>query len=125
MGDEDFELEPDDRRRFPRLRAPILYRDASIFGPRRPVLDASLGGVRIYSDDPIRLGRRLDVELLLPPAVPVRAVAKVAWVQSLSGGAPAAFEVGITFLSFPAEHVGALRAALESPEDSASAGTAG
>ncbi len=86
------------RRRFPRLKAPVFCRSARFRTARRPVVDIGLGGLRVFSDETFEPGERLDVELFLPNAVTLRALMKVAWVAAQPSGAPASFDVGMELL---------------------------
>ena len=87
----------DDRRRFPRLNVPMLYRPLRLLGPRKPAQDVSRGGIRVYTDDPLELGARLEIELFLPEqslTVDVR----VAWLRELVDQ-DARYEAGLEFLA--------------------------
>ncbi|MBS2022792.1 MAG: PilZ domain-containing protein [Deltaproteobacteria bacterium] len=92
-----------DRRKFPRLKAPVLCRPAGLllrlFAPsqERRAIDISLGGMRIFSDDPVKQGQRLELELFLPSGPNVVCKAEVAWVEELPKDAPARYDVGIRF----------------------------
>ena len=92
-----------DRRRFPRLAAPLFARPARMrridkqWDQQQPVLDASLGGVRIYSDDEHKVNKPLDLELILRDGTSVLCTARVAWTHALPKGGVARFEVGLAF----------------------------
>ena len=93
------EPETTEKRRFPRVKAPIFFQTPRIRDEQRPVLDVSLGGLRVYSDDPFEVGERLQLELLLPPnGQEVSALARVAWIKRLPDDAPAVFDVGFELL---------------------------
>lgn len=89
---------PSDRRRFPRLAAPLYARPARL---RRvdwqQVLDASLGGVRIYSDEEFSAKIPLELDLFLKDGTTLSCVARVAWTKKLPVDAVARFEVGLAF----------------------------
>ena len=89
-----------DRREFPRLKAPVLCRPAGfllrLLQPRQAI-DISLGGVRIYSDDPVKVGSRLELDLFLPGDANATCKAEVVWVEELAPGAPALYDVGLRF----------------------------
>lgn len=91
----------EERRRYPRIQAPILYRAARLFGPRRKVSNISLAGVRIFSDEPLKKGKRIEIELFLSEEKSVVAVARVIWSESLPSGAEAAYDVGLEFVDLP------------------------
>src|ERR1700694_2528947 len=56
-----------DRRRYPRIAAPVYYRPAgpNFLHHRRAPKDVSLGGMRVYSDEEMSVGTPLEIELLL------------------------------------------------------------
>jgi c-di-GMP-binding flagellar brake protein YcgR len=87
------------RRRYPRVAAPVFYRPA---GPeflhhRRATQDVGLGGMRAYSDEHISVGTRLEIELLLDETTSVRCWARIVWIESLPSGSGAAYDVGLEF----------------------------
>jgi c-di-GMP-binding flagellar brake protein YcgR len=87
----------DDRRRFPRLNVPVFYRPARLFGPRQQAQDLSRGGIRVYTDDALELGTRLEIELFLPEGDSLTVDVRVAWVRELVGQ-EARYEAGLEFL---------------------------
>lgn len=58
-----------------------------------------MGGLRIYSDEPRRVGELLKLELFFKDVPPVTYTAEVVWVESLPKGGPARFDVGLKFLN--------------------------
>ena len=88
------------RRRFLRIQAPVMCRPRSALAARAPheVRDISLGGLRVYSDDPHPLGARLELELVLPDGALLVFDAEVVWVDPLPGESPARFDVGLRYL---------------------------
>ena len=64
---------------------------------REPV-DVSLGGVRIFSDEALRVGELLKMEFFLPDVPPVTYTAEVVWVEALGPGSPARYDVGLKFI---------------------------
>ena len=93
----------EERRKYPRLKAPVFYRPTGLAllralrrGKER-TLDISLGGVRIYSDDALDPGERLELDLFLPDDTTLSAKGEVMWVSELPGGSPARFDVGVRF----------------------------
>lgn len=107
-----------DRRRFPRLAAPLFARPARMrrvdkqWDQQQQVLDASLGGVRIYSDDEHAVNKPLDLELILRDGTSVLCTARVAWLQKLPKGAVALFEVGLAFTEVKPEAMELLKTVL-------------
>lgn len=103
----------DDRRRFPRVKAPIYCRPAHRRLPKRQVVDVGLGGMRVYSDEPFDVGAKFQVELFLPDGESVACLTEVVWIRELSAGAPAQYDVGLAFLDVPADARDRLREVLE------------
>ncbi len=101
-----------DRRHYPRLNAHVFWRSPGLSGPRRPVKDVSMGGMRIYSDESIAVGTRLELELLLPGEATLELLARVVWVELLPGGQPARCDVAVEFLDVPEQARDRLVAAL-------------
>lgn len=89
---------PSDRRRFPRLAAPLYARPARWRRvDKQQVLDASLGGIRIYSDDKYEDHSPLELDLFLKDGTSLRCNARVAWTKKLPDNAVALYEVGLAF----------------------------
>jgi c-di-GMP-binding flagellar brake protein YcgR len=88
----------DDRRHHRRLNAPVLWRVTGLRTVGTPV-DVSVGGIRMYSDDALEVGARLELELLVPGEDKVEAVVRVVWIETLPEGAPALYDVGFEFLT--------------------------
>ena len=105
---------PADRRRYRRVQAPILVRPASIFSrvvPRR-VNDISLGGLRTYSDDPVVVGQRQEIELLFQGGGSATLLVEVAWVETLAADAPAKYECGLRIVHARQEDIASIARAL-------------
>jgi len=115
---------PDDteRRKYPRVAAPMYFRPARRrLLRRRKVVDLGLGGMRVYSDDRLDLGQRMDLDLMLASGDDfVTCLAEVVWIKSVPGGQPAAYDVGLQFLDVPP----AARAMIERLVDEALAASA-
>jgi len=90
----------DDRRKFQRVNAPVFCRPVGqpLFG-RRKAVDVSLGGLRVYADDPPMAGDRLELELFLPDQTEVVCTVEVVWVEELPEGSPARYDVGVKFVT--------------------------
>ena len=89
----------DNRRRFPRIQAPVFYRPS---GPgflhhRRATTDVSLGGMRVYSDEGLEVGSRVELDLLIGDDIVVRCWARIAWVETLPPGSAASYDTGVEF----------------------------
>ncbi|NVI99624.1 PilZ domain-containing protein [Myxococcus sp. AM009] len=93
---------PMDRRRFPRLEAPLYARPARLRRvDKQQVLDASLGGIRIYSDELYTQDSELELDLFLRDGTSLECKARVAWTRKLAKDAVARFEVGLAFTDVP------------------------
>ncbi len=88
----------EDRRKYPRLNVPILYREASFFSRREPVINIGLGGIQVYSDEELKIGKRLELELFLPDKTSMVCTSRVVWQKLLPEGAVAKYEIGLEFL---------------------------
>lgn len=96
-------MEEQDRRHYPRLRAPVLCRPAGYrLAGTGETLDISLGGARIYSDEFTPAGTPLELELILPDGDSAVCRAEVAWIETLPEGSPAKFDVGLRFTQLSA-----------------------
>ncbi len=103
------------RRQFPRVRAPVLYRAVSTAGSKHEISDISLGGVRLFSNERIRKGKRLEIELFLPKGKSLTVQAQVVWVRSLPKGSGSPFDMGLEFISLPPNAMEELKTVLELP----------
>ncbi len=98
---------PVDRRMYHRARASILFRPAGPLARVAPrlVKDISLGGLRALSDDPQKLGVRLELELIFPEGEPATCLTEVVWCEELAPGAPAKYEMGLRFVQVEPEEL--------------------
>jgi hypothetical protein len=83
---------------------------------REPV-DISLGGVRIFSDEAMKVGELLKMEFFLPDVPPVTYTAEVVWIEPLEPGAPARYDVGLKFIQLEPDALRLLLQVLGPPED--------
>lgn len=84
---------------------------------REPV-DISLGGVRIYSDEALRVGELLKMEFFLPDVAPVTYTAEVVWIEELAGEtASALYDVGLKFIQLEPDALKLLLEVLGPAED--------
>ena len=81
-----------ERRRYPRVMSPVLYKATKQISAKRRVSDLSLGGARIYSDE------RLELDFFLPDGSTVTARAKVSWIKEMPEGEEALYDVGMEFM---------------------------
>jgi len=113
-----------DRRQCRRIQAPLYVRPAGVrmLSRQRQPVDISLGGVRIYSDDPVRVGELLKLEFFLPEEEPATYTAEVVWVEPLGDDAPARFDVGLKFVELAPEALRLLMSVLGPVEDAPATG---
>ena len=83
---------------------------------QRP-LDISLGGMRIYSDEPIKKGSQLELELFLPDNTSVTCRVEVVWLEQLPAGSPAQHDVGLKFIEIKSEDKARLASVLDQTDD--------
>ena len=105
-----------EKRIYPRVNIPVYYRPASIFKTRHRISNISLGGIRIYSDQEFKKGKRLEIELFLPSGQSVEAIAKVIWTKELPKDATARYDVGLEFIALPPNAIGELQTIMDEPE---------
>src|SRR5215472_12897153 len=112
-------MDHEDRRKDRRIEAPLYWRPAGIhlLAQRKPI-DVSLGGVRIYSDENLRVGELLKMEFFLPDVTPVTYTAEVVWIEPLPAGSPARFDVGLKFIQLEPAAITLLMGVLGPPEQS-------
>jgi hypothetical protein len=103
-----------DRRRYRRVQTDVLFRPAGaeLFHHKRNTQNISLGGMRVFTDEELRLGARLDIDVLLSDGAPVRCWAEVVWLLKLDDGGPARFDVGLRFTDMAPSDVQRLAAVL-------------
>ena len=92
-----------DRRNFPRLDAHAFWRPVGFIARQRPVVDMSLGGMRIYGDERVRVDDQFEVELMFDGEGTIEVLARVVRVDALRGKKPAAFDIALEFVDVPKE----------------------
>jgi hypothetical protein len=102
-----------ERRRFPRVMTPVFYRVPRILTAKHPVLNLSLVGVRIYSDERLDVGERLDLEFFLPEGTTVEAMGRVVWIKEMSPGEEALYDVGLEFVELSEDTLEKLKTVLK------------
>jgi len=99
---------PLQRPSYRRVQAPIYHRPTSWFaqGLSRRSAGAGLGGVRSYSDEMVKSGRLLEMDVFLPDGGTATAIVQVEWCDPLPRGEPARFDVGLKLIQIaPADEV--------------------
>jgi hypothetical protein len=105
----------DERRTFKRVLAQVMVRPVSLLARAVPrhVSDVSPGGLRCFSDDEHRPGERLELELLFPGGPSAIVLAEVVWTERLPEGAPARFDVGMSYVDCGPESLVLIRQAMQ------------
>jgi len=88
-----------DRKPYPRLHASVYFIPAGLRLRRQepaPAPDAP-DGVCIFTDEAPEQGVPLHIEIFLLDGTSVVCRVEVAWVDALGDGAPARYDVGLTF----------------------------
>jgi hypothetical protein len=80
-------------------------------------VNMSVGGARVYSDERVKVGKKVHLELLAGPDSTVQVLARIVWIDELGEGAPARYDVGLEFLDVPEEMTSRLAAILQKDED--------
>jgi hypothetical protein len=102
-----------ERRRFPRLKVPVLFRATKVEEKVGPTYNLGLGGVRIYSNRYLKKGKQLEIELCFPKGNSVIATVRVVWTKVLPSGSDAAFDIGLEFIDLPPTAIDELKVVLE------------
>lgn len=102
-----------ERRRFPRLKVPVLFHSAKIEEEVSPTYNLGIGGVRIYSNRYLKKGKQLEIELCFPKGNSVAATVRVVWTKVLPSGSDAAFDIGLEFIDLPPAAIDEIKGVLE------------
>jgi hypothetical protein len=95
----------------------MRWRSPGLVAKLSRTVNVSMGGARVFSDDRLKVGSKMNLELMPEPETSVQVLARVAWIDELQEGAPARFDVGLEFLDVPEEMVSRLAAILQRDED--------
>ena len=120
MGSNPSNKSSIDRRRYPRVMAPVFYRSPRLVSAKRKVTNISPVGVRVYSDKPLEIGKQLEIEFFLPNGNSIESVASVVWIIKLPAGSEAMYEVGLKFTDLSPSATDELKSILESDSDTES-----
>jgi Tfp pilus assembly protein PilZ len=96
--------EQDEKRQFRRVNAPVYFSYAPLLSRPATPLDISPGGLRMYSDEKIRVGKRLDLTITLSDGRIIECQGQVVWVKPLPAGSPARYDIGLGFLKLTKEN---------------------
>jgi hypothetical protein len=103
----------EERRRFPRIKAPIFCRPAGFLTPRKKLGNISLGGLRIFSDQFHKPEKRMEIEIFLPDNLTMVELVRVVWIKELPPGSEAFYDIGVEFIRLAPENAIRLQAVLE------------
>lgn len=102
-----------ERRRYPRLEVPVLFRTSKIEDDSAPTSNLGLGGVRIFSNRYLKKGKRQEIVLCFPEGKSITVTVQVVWLKVLPPGSSAAFDIGLEFIDLPPEAIDVLKEVLE------------
>ena len=103
------------RRLYQRYKAPIYCKPIEPSAKHILLVDISLGGMRLHLNQDVKVGDRLEVELLLPDNMRFRCQVQVMWLKSLPNWTQVKYDVGLKFLDIPAEELQYLATLLQIP----------
>jgi hypothetical protein len=108
-----------ERRIYRRVQAAVYCRPAGMgfLARQREPVDLSLGGVRIFSDEPAKIGDLLKLEFFVTDAPAVTYTAEVVWVVKLPPDAPAPYDLGLKFIQLEPPAMRLLMTVLGPPEE--------
>lgn len=95
------------------MMAPALYRVPRIRTAKRPVSNLSLVGVRIYSDEWLDVGERLELEFFLPEGTTVETLGRVVWIKEMPKEAEAMYDLGLEFIGLSEDAIKKLKTVLK------------
>src|SRR5882757_9855101 len=95
----------------------MLWRSPGVVAKLSRTVNMSQTGARVFSDDRLKVGTKLNLELLADAGSTVQVLARVVWIDELAAGSPARFDVGLEFLDVPEEMMSRLVAILQKDED--------
>jgi hypothetical protein len=98
------------RPSYRRIQAPSSHRPTS-WGAQGLLRGRDRGaglGVRSYSDEPLKAGRLLELDVFLPSGGQVTALVQVEWCDPLPQGTPARFDVGLRVVQMAPDALAAL-----------------
>jgi len=93
----------DNRRHHQRIVAPVQWQLADLASILNPLINIGLGGMRVYSDHPLKIGQCLEIELFLPDNTHLTCNVEVRWLQPVTGDQSANYDVGLKFLHISEE----------------------
>ncbi len=92
-----------ERRQFPRIKAPVVFRYKSPLSGPTVATDISRGGLRMYSDELLEVGKELSLDILLDEKTTVSFHGRVVWKKRLGPRFSANYDIGIEFLDITEE----------------------
>ena len=104
------------RRQFKRVKADILCRAAPFSLSRKPIQDIGIGGLRVFSDEKQKIGKKLEIELFPPGQKSFSCTVQVIWLNELSDNTAARYEIGLQFLKVCQKDLGLLKTIISNRE---------
>lgn len=94
------------RRQYPRVKAAVDCKFIDLpLEEYLPVIDISLGGMRLHTNYPVKINDKMRVELALLDNTSMLCTARVAWLKPLPLWAPLKNDVGFQFLDLSNEDI--------------------
>lgn len=93
--------------------APVFYRVPRILTPKQRVSNISLVGVRIYSDELLDVGERLELEFFLPDGTTAESIGRIVWIKEMPEGAEALYDVGLEFVKLSEDTIEKIKTVLK------------
>ncbi|MHC4122168.1 MAG: PilZ domain-containing protein [Planctomycetota bacterium] len=97
-------MDKEDRRRFPRINAPVIFRYKSPLSGPVVTTNISRAGLRMYCDEPLEIGKEITLDVLLDENRTISFNGRIVWRKKLESGAYANYDIGIEFLNITKRH---------------------
>lgn len=102
-----------ERRRVPRVKAPVYCRSESVCDNHRRVINVSSAGLRMYADRAADVGQEIELDMILGDEDAISTKARVVWSRPLPELAPFACDLGIELTEMDERDVEKLELFLE------------
>jgi len=93
-----------DKRQFRRVTAPVYFTYTPLLSRPSTPVDISPGGLRMCSDEKIKVGKRIDLTMTLSDGRMIECQGQVVWVKALPPGSRAKLVGGVGFLQMTKEN---------------------
>lgn len=94
------------RRQYPRVKAAVDCKFVDLpLEEYLPVIDISLGGMRLHTNHSVKINDKMRVELSLLDNTSIICTTRVAWLKPLPLWAPLKHDVGFQFLDLSNDNI--------------------